>query len=230
MSNPLLTVILPTYNGAAFLHDAFESIRAQNHAPLEILVLDDGSTDETEQIARAWNDVIFIAQEHRGRPAFGRNRGIQIARGKYIAFLDQDDVWTSNALAAQLAAFRNEPNLQVVIGRAQKQQRVAARWENDGAPLPQPFVSAALFRRAVFERVGRFDETLEFFGDDTDWFARANELQIPMKMLDAVTLHWRIHEHNASHQNLREHARGVDRPLIEIVKHALERKRARGDL
>ena len=58
----------------------------------------------------------------------------------------------------------------------------------------------------------------------------ANELKIPMKMLDAVTLHWRIHEHNASHQNLREHARGVDRPLIEIVKHALERKRARGDL
>lgn len=231
MTHPLVTVILPTYNGAAFLEAALASIRAQTQMPLEIFVVDDGSTDATGEIARAAQDVIFVSQTHRGRPAFGRNTGIRQARGEFITFLDQDDVWADGALETQLAAFAQAPELHVVVGRAQTQKQIAkGAWENDGAPLPQPFVSSSLFRREGFARVGLFDETLEYLGDDTDWFARARQAKLPMKMLDTVTLYWRIHANNASHRNLRDHARGVDRPLVEIVKQALDRKRARGEL
>jgi glycosyltransferase involved in cell wall biosynthesis len=225
MARANITVILPTFDGAEFLDDALTSIRAQTLAPREILVVDDGSTDDTRAIV-AQHAAQCFALPHRGRPAFGRNVGIRAARGEFIAFLDQDDMWTNDALEKQFAAFCAQPHWQVVLGRAQKIIRAQGSWTADGAPLTQPFLSAALFRRAVFARVGLLDETLEFFGDDTDWFARARELQIPIKMLDAVTLQWRIHARNASHQNWRAHAHGIDRPLLEVVKKALERQRA----
>lgn len=226
MPDPLITVILPTYNGAEFLPDALASVHAQNYAPLEILIVDDGSTDNAAEIARGFEGVTFIPQPHRGRPAFGRNTGVRLARGEFIAFLDQDDVWAEGALAAQLAAFRVLPELQVVVGRTQPVTRSLAP---EGLPLPQPFLSAALFRRAVFARVGMFDETLAYFGDDTDWFARAAERGVLPERLDRVTLLWRMHEGNASRRGLRDHAEGKDRPLIEVVRKALERKRARGE-
>src|SRR5690349_595385 len=99
MPEPLISVIVPTYNGQEFLGAALASIHSQNYPALEILVVDDGSTDATEEIARGFPDTRFIQLSHRGRPAFGRNEGIRQARGELIAFLDQDDLWAETALA-----------------------------------------------------------------------------------------------------------------------------------
>jgi glycosyltransferase involved in cell wall biosynthesis len=232
-----VSVIIPAYNGEPFLSDAVASIRRQTDQagapPPEIIVVDDGSTDGTAALARTLRVNQYIYQPHRGCPAAARNAGVRAARGGLIAFLDQDDLWPEGRLGAQVAALANEPELDVIFGRVQvlrlDETGGQVQWIAEGAPLARPFISAALFRRRAFERVGEFDETLDYFGDDTDWFARARERGIRMHAVDQVALFWRIHAGNISHTRaLRDHARGIDRPLVQVVKKALERRAQRG--
>jgi GT2 family glycosyltransferase len=83
-----------------------------------------------------------------------------------------------------------------------------------------------LFKRPVFEKVGCFDESLAYFGDDLDWFIRAREQGISVRQLPEITLFWRIHESNTSHNpSIRDHANGYDRALTEVVKKSLDRRR-----
>jgi len=99
-----VSVIIPAYNGAAFLPEAIDSVLAQDYEPLEILVVDDGSTDDTHDVLRPYAPRIrYFYQENRG-PSAARNLGIERARGDLIAFLDADDRWLPGKLAAQVAA------------------------------------------------------------------------------------------------------------------------------
>jgi len=226
--NPLITVIIPTYNGARFLGEAIESIRANHYDPLEILVIDDASSDATIELARKWIGAANVqSHAHSGRPAVGRNRGIQLARGEVIAFLDQDDVWTVDKLARQLVCFAARPALQVIWGHTQRlQENPDGSFAPFGAPLDYRLVSSALFRKTVFEQVGEFDAELRYLGDDLDWYLRACNANIPMDMLDTVTLYWRFHAANTSHTaEIRNHAQGYDHALTEVLKKSLQRKR-----
>src|SRR5579871_1893267 len=99
MSDLSTSVIIPVYNAEAFLAQAVESVRRQTVKPLEIIVVDDGSTDNSAQVA-ARLDVHYIYQPNRG-PAAARNRALTAARGQFIAFLDADDLWPDNKLAMQ---------------------------------------------------------------------------------------------------------------------------------
>ena len=120
MNNPLLSVIIPAYNGEAFLAEAVESIHRQNYEPLEIIIVDDGSTDDTARIAAGFqDDVRYIHQTHHGRPAAGRNRGVKESAGKIIGFLDQDDLWPANKLALQIPHLLGESSLGVILGHTQ---------------------------------------------------------------------------------------------------------------
>ncbi len=101
-AQPFVSVIIPVYNGADFLLDALTSIRAQNDAPLEILVRADGSTDNTGALAKQQNDVVYHVLDHRGLPAT-RQRGVDAARGELVAVLDVDDIWSKNKLARREA-------------------------------------------------------------------------------------------------------------------------------
>jgi glycosyltransferase involved in cell wall biosynthesis len=105
---PAVSVIIPTWNRAATVVAAVESALAQTHAPLEVLVCDDGSTDDSEQRIRALSDrrVRWLPGPRGGRPAIPRNRGIAAARGQWLAFLDSDDEWLPDKLERQLAAVR----------------------------------------------------------------------------------------------------------------------------
>ena len=111
---PQVSVIIPAYNGDRYIVQAVESALCQTFTDLEIIVVDDGSTDATHQILQPYFDRIrYVYQENRGVAA-ARNRGIQEAQGEFIAFLDQDDFFLPDKLAAQIALFRQQPSLGIV--------------------------------------------------------------------------------------------------------------------
>lgn len=198
---PLVSVIIPIYNGARFIADALASVRAQNYAPLEILILDDGSTDETAQIAQRQADVRYIALEHRGLAAT-RQHGIQTARGEFIAFLDVDDLWSHDKLARQIMLLHENPATLIVNGYTQLLRLVDARasewrFEKWGEPILAFSFGSALFRRKVFTLVGALDDT-QLMAEDLDWFLRAREKNAPLLLHTDVTQFYRRHTRNMS--------------------------------
>ena len=101
---PTVSVVIPAYNSASYLAEAVESALGQTFKDLEILVVDDGSTDETQELMRRYGPPVrCLSQENTG-VATARNRGIDESRGRYVAFLDADDVWQPDKLEKQLAA------------------------------------------------------------------------------------------------------------------------------
>lgn len=136
MNNPLISVIIPAYNADKLITKTLDSILAQTYRPLEIIVVDDGSTDETAEIVKNYEnnklvnkvdtnhkitqingagiDLVYIRQENRG-PSKARNTGIKAAKGEYIAFLDADDYWTRDKLEKQIGLFKKELNLDIIF-------------------------------------------------------------------------------------------------------------------
>ncbi len=143
-SRPLVSVVMPAYNCARYISAAIESVLAQAYRPLEIIVVDDGSTDGTREAATAYPEVTYIAQANGG-PAKARNAGIRRARGEYVALLDADDLWPAEKLAEQVVFLQAHPDVALLFGSAR-------RFADDGwteAPL--------------FERYGL---TKSYFGHD----------------------------------------------------------------
>lgn len=117
----LVSVIIPVYNGEAFLAEAVESIQRQNCHSLEIIIVDDGSTDSTGSVVASLQaDVRYVYQPNNSGPAAARNRGLQMAQGNVIGFLDaDDDLWPDNKLAVQLACLAAQPRTEIVLGYVQ---------------------------------------------------------------------------------------------------------------
>ena len=113
---PEVSVIIPTYNRKAMVHDAVASVLAQRDANFELIVIDDGSTDETSESLTRLDDVRIVRTGHRG-PAAARNRGVAMAHGPLIAFLDSDDLWMPDKLHRQLAYMREHPDMRDLAGR-----------------------------------------------------------------------------------------------------------------
>src|SRR6476660_1471039 len=107
---PLVSVIIPVYNGTCYLRAALESVFAQTYRPFEVIVVDDGSLDDSGVIAQSFDDVRYIHQENQGVAA-ARNNGIEVARGEFLAFLDQDDLWTPEKLKLQMGHLLSDPEL-----------------------------------------------------------------------------------------------------------------------
>jgi len=174
-----ISVVIPTYNYGRFVHEAIDSVLAQTCAPLEIIVVDDGSTDGTEQIVRAYGDrVRYIRQENAGVGA-ARNNGIANARGEYVAFLDSDDVWLPEKLAKQLARFDADPDLGLVyVGAERFDESGTLSVALDGMEgwiasellrLERSVISSGsgtLLPKRVAEEVGGFDPDLQ---PSEDW-------------------------------------------------------------
>lgn len=123
MSNPLISVIIPTYNSENSIGDALDSVFSQTHRPIEIIVIDDGSTDGTAEIVKQYVrtcptgegiELVYIHQENSG-PSKARNAGIRASHGEYIAFLDADDVWMQDKLEKQLRIFMKQADIDIVF-------------------------------------------------------------------------------------------------------------------
>jgi glycosyltransferase involved in cell wall biosynthesis len=209
---PSISAIVPVFNGARFLTRCVESIRRQRYTPLEIVIIDDGSTDETPAlIARLGADVRTVRQENAG-PSAARNHGLRIASGEAIAFLDVDDTWPDGKLAAQAAQLRDDPSLAIVQGTIV---------EGDAEPYFNVNLGSLLFRRSVFAAIGPFDETLRM-GEDVDLLIRAWEHGLAKASTADVALHY--HQHGDSLTS------GIDRRLVlaSVLKRRLARRRAGG--
>jgi glycosyltransferase involved in cell wall biosynthesis len=193
-----ISVIIPAFNAERYLAAAIASVLAQTVRPAEIIVVDDGSTDRTANIAEQFGaPVTCHRQPHRGIAAT-RNSGINAARGNWLAFLDADDLWTCEKLERQLAAAKNDGALEMIFGGVrqfvspelgrEEQLRLAAPPATSAAP----HAGALLARRAIFERVGLFDETLKV-GEFIEWFARAQDAGARVATLPEIVLERRRH-------------------------------------
>ena len=226
---PLLTVIMPVYNGEAFLAEAIRHVLAQSYHPLECIVVDDGSTDGTADIAAAFSDGIRYVRQPNLGPAAARNRGIEIARGEFLAFLDVDDLWAEGVLQRLADHLRALPEIGIAQGLIQQMHldhTVTEVQPRSFTPVFQPYqfinIGSALYRKTVFDSVGLFDPRFRL-AEDVDWFIRAWEHNVTKAVLPEVVLFYRKHDRNMTLEQLGLAPAG----LVAVYKRRIDRVRAR---
>ena len=184
-----VTAVIPAYNSAAWIADALESVASQTAPPDEVIVVDDGSTDGTAEVAESLGATCL--RPGRVGVSAARNLGVRAASGELIALLDSDDVWTPDKLEIQAAHMRTHPELLFTITHSRHFQDgssvegiredvlegVHAGW----------FPSTLVARREAFDVVGEFDESMPS-GGDVDWFARAVDLGAAMELLPQMLM------------------------------------------
>lgn len=228
MREPLVSVVIPAHNVERYIGAAIDSVLAQRHRPLEVIVVDDGSSDATRTIVESFGPPVrYLRQAHAGAPA-ARNHGVALARGECLAFLDGDDLWSAAKLELQLHALASTPAPDLVTGHVRKfispelpgAQR--ARLRCPSRPLRGQVPGVMLIRRAAFDKVGGFDEALPA-GEYLDWLSRARRCGLRELMLTDCVLSRRLHATNY----MREHPELVY-GYPALLKAALDRRRAGG--
>ncbi len=167
-----VSVIIPTYNRASFVKEAIESVLNQDYSEFELIIIDDGSTDDTKEVIESFKGKLkYFYQSHKGVSS-ARNAGLELAQGNFIAFLDSDDLWKKEKLKAQMEFIKSHPKIKVcyteeiwirkgVRVNPKKKHKKYSGWIFDKVvPICLLSLSSALFRREIFEEVGLFDETL----------------------------------------------------------------------
>lgn len=235
-----ISVVVPTYNRARFLRFALNSVLAQTYRDFEVVVVDDGSTDETEHLVSEYSGrVRYIYQENRGRGA-ARNVGVQHATGEYIAFLDSDDVWYLDKLARQIAFLEANPDSMFVHGpvdfvredgsRDEKETRRVRRLFEDAKRRGYSyeslvdscvmFTSAVMVKRDCFERNGGFVESAFTAREDFEWYLRVARRD-RIEYLDGAPLaSYRLHEGNVfrnNEMNVVEEYRKIFMKQLEVL-------------
>lgn len=211
MKNILASIIIPFYNAELFLGEAIESVLEQSYQALEIIAIDDGSTDKSADIARSYSRVRYFKQANLG-PAAARNHGIRVAKADFIGFHDADDICEKERFKLQMELMQQNQNLEVTYCRIKNFVEPGADVANF-LQTPQimqarmGFISAGLMKKSVFDRVGLFNEKIRI-GEDIDWIVRADNKNICSCSLLEILIRRRLHENNISkdigqgHKNL----------------------------
>jgi glycosyltransferase involved in cell wall biosynthesis len=200
---PTVSVVIPVHNGARYLAEAIASVLAQDHRPLEVLVIDDGSTDESAAVAAAFGPPVRVVHQAQQGAAAARNHGAALAQGVWVAFLDADDCWLPDKLSRQLAAPAADPRVEIVNGGVEHfyspelNEAARARFHCPPGVRPAQIPSALLVRRDTFEGVGAFDPRFRT-GELLDWYGRALDLGIRAVTIPDLVLRRRIHGANHS--------------------------------
>jgi glycosyltransferase involved in cell wall biosynthesis len=220
-----VSVIMIARNGAAFITDALNSIFLSRLRPLEVLVIDGGSTDGTAALAAAVPGVTVLAQVSCGISA-AYNEGIAWARGDLLAFLSSDDLWLPGKLDRQAALMQADPGLLYSVTMVEHFLEPGCapppgfRRTLLDRPVPGMLMETLMARPAAFARIGGFDPAHAVAGD-TDWFARARDAGLKMALLPEVLLRKRVHGGNASLTDPQ-----VNGQLLTALRGSLARKRA----
>jgi glycosyltransferase involved in cell wall biosynthesis len=180
--------VIPAYNAAGFVGRAVDSVLAQTHQAREILVINDGSTDDTPQVLEAYGDRIRVIHQHNGGLSNARNRGIREARGDYVAFLDADDRWLPEKLARQVEILAQQPEIGFCSTRTLVEtptHEITGEWSCprvEGSLLATLFLrngaipgsgSGVMVRSPLIEQAGGFDENLPSLEDIDCWMRLA---------------------------------------------------------
>jgi glycosyltransferase involved in cell wall biosynthesis len=230
VSKPLVSCVVPAFNSGRYIGEALDSILAQTYSNIEIIVSDDGSTDDTASVvARRGEHIRYLKQETAG-PAATRNLGTAASKGELLAFLDADDLWHEQKLERQLDRFHSRPELEACVTHAQmfwipglEQEAEEYRENPRSEAVPGYATTTLLAKRSVFERVGSFRTDL-WFSDATDWFMRARESGVVIELMPDVLTYHRMHERNLTRR--RSEASKVE--FARVVGESLIRRRAAG--
>lgn len=207
---PKVSVIVPTYNRAAFLPAAIESILGQSFQDFEVLVIDDGSTDSTVEVLRTYHEkVTYIYQENQWVSA-ARNTGIEASRGEYLAFLDSDDLFLPDKLEIQVRLLDERPEIGLVASGHEFIDEEGQLLQIPNFKTDRPTITlesilfgglapvhAVLIRRSWVNQVNGFDPKFPYAEDPDLWYRLALE-GCPMVWESSVVCQYRVHANNAT--------------------------------
>lgn len=233
MNHPPVSVIVPAYNAEAHLAEALESVLAQSYRPMDVIVVDDGSTDRTAEIVKRFSEVRYVSQQNSG-PSAARNRGIALAQADYVAFLDADDVWEPEKLSEQMSVVQEHGNAGLVFADMRHfeecQETQPSMFSKYGLnreffgdrPLVKDAVaklvranfiptSSVLANKQVVLKAGGFDAQLRKAEDWDLWLRMA--LLAPVGYSPKVLVKKRVHAINVSHD-----AEGMNVAAVEVLE------------
>lgn len=209
---PEISVIIPTFNYAHYIKEAIKSVISQTYTDFEIIVIDDGSTDDTKEVLQAYirtNVIKYIYQKNKGLAA-ARNTGISSSTGRFITFLDSDDLFTKDKLQLLRTALVSHPDAGMAYGnhilwvraKLYKKPKFSPGTAPSGWILPQLFrnalmsVPSVMVRRECFERIGLFNESLTTTEDWEMWMRIAAEYKVVY--VDKIIAYVRVHPDSMS--------------------------------
>lgn len=225
MAEPAVTAAIPVRNGEAYLGEAIESVLGQSRPCEQVIVVDNGSTDRSAEIARGFGPAVEVVFEPREGIGAARNAALRAARGDYVAFLDADDLWDPAKTALQLAAFDADPGLRLAFGHVRQfvspelaPEEVAAL-RVPAAPQPGVYIGAMMATRAAIDAIGPWSEDVQI-SDGLTFMLRARELGLEQAMLEQTVTLRRVHGENHSIRN-----RGERAEFARLLKQSLDRRR-----
>ena len=225
--NSLVSVIIPTYNRGWIIKEAVESVLAQDVDDVELIVVDDGSTDHTVEILKGFGeDIILIRKDNEGVSA-ARNRGIAAASGRFIAFLDSDDLWLPQKLSRQIDFFDSNPHALIcqteeIWMRNHVRVNPKKRHKKPSGMIFEPSLSlclvspsAVMIKRSLFDEVGLFDETFPAC-EDYDLWLRIS-CRYPVYLIDTPLIIKR-----GGHKDQLSASSGLDKYRIKAINKIME--------
>lgn len=226
-----VSVVIPARDAAPYIREAIESVLRQSQPPVELIVVDDGSSDGTATIAASFGDPVRVVERRSGAGNVGASRslGVRQSRCAVLAFLDADDHWEADWLEVGTAALGADPPPDLLHGGMREflspdvTPEAARRLRARPGVLPGYHAGATLVRRETYERIGEFDARhpgAEF----TDWLMRARDLGLTERVLGRVTLNRRVHAANTTR------SRAVLQDHVFAIKASLDRRRMQGAL
>jgi glycosyltransferase involved in cell wall biosynthesis len=216
-ASPLVSVIMAAYNAAEHIGEALESALAQDWRPLEVVVVDDGSTDDTAAIVARYPDVVYVRQDNQG-PSAARNAAAEHSSGEFLANFDSDDLLPRTRVSDQVSFLLAHPELGAVFGRQEWMN--APEWmardsvygDVDGIPL-----SSVMFRRNVFFDLGGYDTSF-IHGEDMDLLVRMRERGIEYQVIPEIVLYRRHQDSSLTG------GRAPHEPLLRSLRAKLARQ------
>jgi glycosyltransferase involved in cell wall biosynthesis len=221
MPADLVSIVIPVFDGERFVGDAIRAALAQDHPAVEVIVVDDGSTDGTPDVIAQFPTVRHVRQDNRG-PSAARNAGIEVATGAFVTFCDSDDRFRPSKVSAQLGYLTAHPEVGcVLVGHETFLEPGVERpaWAQDDSGV-QP--QSAMVRRGVIDEVGAFDPAFTF-AEGMEWLSRMRSRGVGIAVLDKVLVDRRIHDANLSYERseMRHH-------LLVAMQQRLASRRAEG--
>jgi glycosyltransferase involved in cell wall biosynthesis len=227
-----ISVLIPFYNTEKYLAEAIQSVTAQTLQPMEILLLDDGSTDGSAKIAESFKPQISLFYQKNAGISAARNKLVKKAKGDFLAFLDADDLWPPDHLKILFNPFRSNKELGIVSGHVEQflspdVENLIAEIPDRNKVLPGYVMGTFLIKKEVFKEVGHFNEELTL-ADTVDWFARVKDRGIGFKMVDDIVLRRRIHTTNTG-INQKGNRHDYTKALMASIKRKRERENSENE-
>ncbi len=223
-SFPLVSVVIPAFNASSYIEETLSSVFKQEYPNLEVIVVDDGSEDETASIVKQF-DITYFYQKHQGVSS-AMNAGFNAAKGEFIASVDSDDLWLPKKISLQIELFESDPDLDIAFCYIEQFLCPKIKESENKFHIPESskilagYSSIAmLIKKRSFFSVGLFNETYQF-GDFIEWYGRARDFGLKQTIHKDILALRRIHKSNMGSDQL-----AAKQSYMKIIKERLHRQR-----